>query len=78
MRTHLDKLQPGSLFVFGELVDPKGDLHLCLWVYPHLQLSTPDDTRVLVDFGFTRLGQAEFQVEERSWHDCNVVYTVDP
>lgn len=77
MRTHVDKLQPGCLFRFGELVDPGGALHLCLWTYPHLQLSTPSDTRVLVDFGFVRLGQAEFHVEERSWHDCNVVY-VEP
>lgn len=72
MKTFVDKLCPGDLFKFGELVDPSGQLHLCLWVKPYMQLTTPDDTRVLVNFGFTRLGQ--FVIEDRHWHDCNVVY----
>lgn len=77
MKTFVDKLQPGSLFKFGELVNPDGDVYMCLWTYPHLQLSTPDDTRVLVNFGFTRLGEVEFVIEQRTWHDCNVVH-VEP
>lgn len=71
--TPLNQLKPGDLFK----VDIQGRVLFCLWAYSHLQLATPDDTRILVDVGFTHFGkQQQMQVERLSWHDCNSVYVV--
>lgn len=36
-------------------------------------MSTPKDTRVVVNFGFIELGSERFVIESYEWHDINVV-----
>ena len=71
--TNVDRLRPGALFRFvGMGTEGDSTLNMCLWTLPRQQMATPDDTRVLVRFGFAVVG-IPFMIIEREWHDCNVV-----